>query len=113
MNMQTGLRIHMKKMMALSLVLILQFSQLVCYEYELAIGAIFRDEAPYLKEWIEFHKLVGCEHFYLYNNASTDNFYEIQESYIANGEVDLIDWNYVDDTHQGFCFTVQPKSTVL
>jgi hypothetical protein len=31
----------------------------------LAITAIFQNEAPYLKEWIEFHLLMGAEHFYL------------------------------------------------
>ena len=34
----------------------------------LAICAIYRDEAPYLREWIEFHRLVGVEHFFLYDN---------------------------------------------
>lgn len=38
----------------------------------LSIGAIFKDEAPYLAEWIEFHRLVGVEHFFLYDNLSTD-----------------------------------------
>lgn len=64
------------------------------YEHELAITAIFQNEAPYLKEWIEFHKLVGVEHFYLYNNLSTDNFQEVLEPYIKNNEVDLIEWPY-------------------
>jgi hypothetical protein len=27
------------------------------------ICAIFRDEAPYLQDWIEFHQIIGCEHF--------------------------------------------------
>ena len=39
----------------------------------LAIAAIFRDEAPYLKEWIEFHRAVGVERFYLFDNLSTDH----------------------------------------
>lgn len=34
------------------------------YSVYLAVCAIFRDEAPYLAEWIEFHRLVGVEHFY-------------------------------------------------
>jgi hypothetical protein len=38
----------------------------------LAIGAIFRDEARYLPEWIEFHQRQGVERFYLYENNSTD-----------------------------------------
>jgi len=38
----------------------------------LSIGAIFRNEAEYLREWIEFHLRLGVEHFYLYDNESTD-----------------------------------------
>ena len=39
----------------------------------LAICAIFRDEAPFLDEWIAFHRLMGVEHFFLYDNGSVDN----------------------------------------
>src|ERR1700733_13535401 len=59
------------------------------FKYQLAICAIFRDEAPYLKEWIEYHRLIGVEHFYLYNNRSTDNFEEVLAPYVASGVVDL------------------------
>ena len=62
------------------------------YQYELSIGAIFQNEAPYLKEWIEFHKLVGVEHFYLFNNCSTDDYLAILQPYIESGEVDLFQW---------------------
>ena len=37
-------------------------------KYNVAICAIFKNEEPYIKEWIEFHKIVGVDHFYLYNN---------------------------------------------
>ena len=37
----------------------------------LSICAIFKDEAPYLPEWIEFHRLVGVERFFLYDNLSS------------------------------------------
>jgi hypothetical protein len=64
------------------------------YKYQLTIGAMFQNEAPHLKEWIEFHKLVGVEHFYLYNNASTDNYFEILKPYIEKKEIDLIQWPF-------------------
>lgn len=41
---------------------------------ELAIGAIFRNEARYLAEWLEFHQRQGVERFYLYENHSTDDW---------------------------------------
>ena len=62
--------------------------------YEVSICSIFKDEAPFIKEWIEFHKIQGVEHFYLYNNFSSDNFEEVLKPYIASNEVTLIDWPY-------------------
>lgn len=64
------------------------------HKYQLAVCAIFRDEAPYLKEWIEFHRLVGVEHFYLYNNLSTDNYKDILKPYLKKKLVTLIDWSF-------------------
>lgn len=61
-------------------------------KYKISICAIFKDEAKYLKEWIEFHKLVGVEHFYLYNNFSSDDFRSVLNPYIKDGIVTLIEW---------------------
>ena len=62
-------------------------------QYSLCVTAIFQNEAPYLKEWIEYHKLLGVEHFRLYNNESTDNYLVVLAPYIQKGEVTLIDWS--------------------
>lgn len=56
----------------------------------IAIAAIFRNEAPYLKEWIAFHRLVGVEKFYLFNNLSTDAFEKVLEPY--RDLIELTDW---------------------
>jgi glycosyl transferase family 92 len=71
--------------------LFLLFHQLCLgeYKYNLSVCAIFQDEAPYLKEWIEFHRLVGVEHFYLYNHRSSDHYLEVLKPYIASGLVEL------------------------
>ncbi len=61
-------------------------------KYNLSICAIFRNEAPYLKEWIEYHQLIGVDHFYLYNNRSIDRFKKVLEPYVKQGIVTLIDW---------------------
>jgi hypothetical protein len=58
----------------------------------LAIGAIFQNEAPYLAEWIAFHQMMGVEHFYLYDNNSTDAFREILAPWMAEGAVTLLHW---------------------
>jgi hypothetical protein len=60
------------------------------FRYELAIAAIMKNEGPYLKEWIEYHKLLGVEKFYLYDNESTDNTKEVLAPYIQNGTVEYI-----------------------
>lgn len=61
-------------------------------KYDLSICAIFQNEGPYLKEWIEFHKLQGVKHFYLYNNNSDDNFRKVLKSYVDKKVVTLIPW---------------------
>ena len=58
----------------------------------LGVCAIYRDEAPYLREWIEFHRLVGVERFFLYDNGSIDDHLEALAPYIAEGTVVLHDW---------------------
>ena len=62
------------------------------FPYDLAIVAIFKDESPYLREWLDYHLLAGVEHFYLYNNDSSDNFAEALKPYVDAGLVTLIDW---------------------
>ncbi len=39
----------------------------------LSICAIIRNEAPYIGEWIAFHRLVGVQRFYLFDDLSTDS----------------------------------------
>jgi hypothetical protein len=57
----------------------------------LSICAIFKDEAPYLPEWIEFHRLVGVEHFFLYDNLSADGGREVLEPWVRAGVVTISD----------------------
>jgi len=80
------------------------------FKYTLSIAAIFQNEAPYLKEWIEYHKLAGVEHFYLYNNSSSDNYLEVLAPYIEQGLVELTFWPSPesDKPFHTFCFSVQP-----
>jgi hypothetical protein len=61
----------------------------------LSICAVYRNEAPYLREWIEFHRLVGVEHFYLYDNQSTDSHLEALAPYVDEGIVTLHSWEPV------------------
>jgi len=60
--------------------------------YDLAIVAIFKNEGKYLKEWLNYHLLAGVEHFYLYNNDSSDDYAEVLAPYVENNLVTLIDF---------------------
>ena len=61
--------------------------------YDLAIVAIFKDEGKYLKEWLDYHLIAGVDHFYLYNNDSSDNYEEILAPYVEKNLVTLIDFS--------------------
>ncbi len=61
-------------------------------KHTLSICALFKNESPYLKEWIEYHKLIGVDHFYLYNNGSWDGFKKALQPYIKAKLVTLIQW---------------------
>lgn len=62
------------------------------YAYQVSVVSMFKNEASYLKEWVEYHKLVGVEHFWLYDNQSTDSSREILRPYVEQGLVEVIDW---------------------
>ena len=57
------------------------------YPYELALTAIVRDEAPYIKEWLDYHILLGVGHFYIYDNESHDALTTVLRPYIDTGWV--------------------------
>jgi O-antigen biosynthesis protein len=39
----------------------------------IAVCAIFKDEGPNLIEWVAYHRAVGVDYFFLYDNESTDD----------------------------------------
>ena len=57
--------------------------------YNLAIVSIIKNEAHYLEEWLNYQLAAGVDHFYLYDDGSTDNTREILEPYI---EAELVDY---------------------
>lgn len=71
---------------------IIKTDQTKKFKHELSITAIMKNEGPYLKEWLDYHILVGVEKFYLYDNESTDNTTEILKPYIKKGIVDYTYW---------------------
>lgn len=65
------------------------------FKYELAVVAIAKNEGPYIKEWIEYHKLVGVDKFYFYDNESNDSTQQLLSSYIKNG---IVDYTFIKGT---------------
>jgi hypothetical protein len=58
----------------------------------LAVCLRFRDEARFLDEWLEYYLAAGVDHFFMYNNFSSDNYQEVLQTYQLRGQVSLIDW---------------------
>lgn len=51
-----------------------------------------RNEEPYIDEWLEFHCMMGVEHFFIYDNGSTDaTVQKLRQSPHAN-RITVIDW---------------------
>ncbi len=61
-------------------------------KYNLSVCSIFKEESKYIKEWIEYHKLIGVEHFYLYTTKNSDEVFDQLEPYIYSGLIELIIW---------------------
>jgi hypothetical protein len=58
----------------------------------IALCAIFKNEKHFLLEWIAFHKLIGVDHFVLFDNASTDGGNLLIRNSGFSRDVTLIDW---------------------
>lgn len=58
--------------------------------YNLSVVSIMKNEAPYVKEWLDYHLLAGVEHFYIYDNESPDNLKEVLQPYIEKNIVTYI-----------------------
>jgi hypothetical protein len=58
-------------------------------KYFLAIGAMFKNEAHSIEEWLKHYIYHGVDHFYLINDKSTDNTVEIIQPYIDKGLITL------------------------
>jgi len=66
----------------------------------LAITALFYNEARYLKEFIEFHQLVGVSRFYFLNDQSSDNYLQVLRPYRESGLVRLIEFPLIQGRTQ-------------
>lgn len=66
-------------------------------QYKLSVGALFKNEAHGIKEWIRHYLYHGVDHFYLIDDGSTDNFKEEIQEFIDKNQITLFTsngWKY-------------------
>ena len=66
------------------------------FMYGLAAVTIVHNEAPYIKEWLDYHLLAGVDHFLIYDNDSGDNLREVLQPYVDKKVVTLIPYPKVN-----------------
>lgn len=54
----------------------------------LAIGAIVKNEAPYVLEWVAYHRVLGVDRFFIADNGSDDGTTQLLAALHAIGIVD-------------------------
>lgn len=54
-------------------------------KYYMSVCAVFKNEAPFMKEWILYYQVIGADHIYLYNNNSDDNYQEVLQPLLIVG----------------------------
>jgi hypothetical protein len=72
----------------------------------LSICSVYKDHAEYLREWIEFHRLVGVERFLLYDNESSDDHEEVLAPYRECGIVELHQWPTPQSVERGVPWSI-------
>jgi Glycosyltransferase family 92 len=58
--------------------------------FDVSVMAILKDEAPNMEEWLCHHMAIGVDHFFLYDNGSTDELHEVLKPYADHGVVTTI-----------------------
>lgn len=58
----------------------------------LSIVTIVKNEAADIREWLEFHRMMGVTHFYIYDNESEDELKSVLQPYVDAGIVTYIWW---------------------
>ena len=60
------------------------------YERFMTLCTMMRNEAKYVREWVEFHSLLGVDKFFIFDNDSKDSLEAALNKTIAN--VSIIQW---------------------
>lgn len=60
--------------------------------YKIVLCAIFKNEAPYILEWIAYHRAIKVDHFVIYDNESTDGTQKILKQLERAGIITYVYW---------------------
>jgi hypothetical protein len=61
-----------------------------------ALVLIIKNEARYLREWLEYHRILGVDYFLVFDNGSEDDLESVLEPYLATGLAGLIHWPNIE-----------------
>lgn len=62
------------------------------HKYNVSIHAIFRNETKWLREWLEYHLMIGVDHFYLF--CDDDKYREVADIF---AKYECLDWFWFPD----------------
>lgn len=62
--------------------------------YYLTAYTMIKNVCAQLEEWLEYHRLVGFEHFFLYDNNSSDCTRVVLKRYVRNNIVTVVHWPF-------------------
>lgn len=62
------------------------------YRDYLTIASMVRNKRQYIREWLEFHLMMGVSHFMIYDHHSDDRVDAILQPYVKDGLVTYIIW---------------------
>lgn len=65
--------------------------------FRLAIAAIFKNEHPYILEWVAYHRALGVDSFFIADNNSDDGTTELLAALDAAGTVVHIPFPHIPD----------------
>lgn len=63
---------------------------LVPVNITLAVATLALNQGRYLREWIEFHRLMGFQLFLIFDDGSTDKTFDVLTPYVKQGTVVLV-----------------------
>ncbi len=72
-------------------------------KYKLVLVAIFKNESPYILEWIAYYRTLKVDHFFIYNNDSTDLTPQILEALDKEGIITYTNWPTIPNRDNQVC----------